>query len=438
VFARWLFLGTVFLGFTSDYGTAYADWFSPFFWTQYLFWALPWKLRTIDHIMGLCLLLAKGSKTPAVKPMRATLLLSMVTTVVWFLYGIMRGGDPWAGSWQIYLMLSGVLFAFTAAAVIRTPEHCVLLAKTILYAGAYRAFIAICYWALYVLPGKKDPEFLTSHDDSVLFVVCMLLLLLQLFNTSKPAQQAKFFLYLAFFGAAVLFNKRRIAWVSLAMGAAVLFAVLPKGRIKRNATKTLVVVAPVLLLYTAIGWGRPETIFKPLRSLSTVSTSEDTSTKARNVENLGLIATSNANNPLMGTGWGHPYIEVSNKYTIAQFFPLWQYIPHNSVLGLLAYTGILGFCGYWLAFPTAMFLVSRMAHMATTPLLGQVGAVATATLLVCANQFYGDMGIYYAKGVYFLSLSYALALRLPILAGSWPAPASGRGPTRAALRETSV
>ena len=233
MFARWLFLGTVFLGFTSDYGTAYADSFSPFFWTQYLFWALPWKLRTIDHIMGLCLLLAKGSKTPAVKPMRATLLLSMGTIVVWFLYGIMRGGDPWAGSWQIYLMLSGVLFAFTAAAVIQTPEHCVLLAKTILYAGAYRAFMAICYWALYVLPEKKDPEFLTSHDDSVLFVVCMLLLLLQLFNTSKPAQQAKFLLYLAFFGAAVL-NKRRIAWVSLAMGAAVLIAVLPKGRIRRR------------------------------------------------------------------------------------------------------------------------------------------------------------------------------------------------------------
>jgi O-Antigen ligase len=433
VFARRLLLGTIFLGFTSDTGCAYADWFSPFFWTQYLFWATPWKLRPVDHISALCLILASGGvKSAVVKPMRTALLLSAGTTIVWFLYGTARGGDPWAGSWQIYLMLSGVLFAFAVGAVIRTPEHWVSLAKTVLYAGAYRAFMCIGYWTFYVLPGKTDPEYLSSHDDSVLFVVCILLVLLKLFDASSPAKRAKFFGYLIFFLAAVLFNKRRIAWVSLAMGGALFIVILPKSRIKKNAMRIFYAVAPILALYAAIGWGRPETIFKPLRSFSTVSTSEDTSTKARNVENLGLIATSNANNPLMGTGWGHPYIEVSNKYSIAQFFPLWQYVPHNSVLGLLAYTGILGFFGYWLAFPTAMYLCSRMAYTATTPLLAQIGAIGAAQLLVCANQFYGDMGIYYVKSVYMLSLSYAVALRLPILAGSWPGAVARRPVAQAA------
>jgi hypothetical protein len=271
------------------------------------------------------------------------------------------------------------------------------------------------------LPGKTDPEYLTSHDDSVLFVVCMLLLLVRLFNAVTPARRAKYIFYLAFFAAAVLFNKRRMAWVSLAMSSVVLFYALPKGRIRRNATRTFLTAAPILLIYTAVGWGRSGVIFKPLRSFSTVSTSEDTSTKARNVENLGLIATSNANNPLMGTGWGHPYIEVSNKYSIARFFPLWQYIPHNSILGLLAYTGILGFIGYWMIFPTTMFISSRMAGTSKDPILSQLGAVTSATLLVCANQYYGDMGIYYAKGVYFLAFGYGLCMRIPAVAGVWPA-----------------
>jgi hypothetical protein len=436
MFARRLFLVTIFLAFTADVGSAYADWFSPFSLSQYLFWATPWKVRGLDHLLLLSFVLAKVPKGPIVKPIRTTLLLSGGTTVASFLYGALRGGDTWAGSWQVYLMLSGVLVAFTTAAVIRTPEHIASFGKTILYAGTYRAIMTVCYWALYVLPGKTDPEYLTSHDDSVLFVVCMLVFMLGLFNAVKPAQRMKYFSYLLFFAAAVLFNKRRLAWVSLAMGGAVLFFTLPKGRIKRNAVRSLLAISPVLLIYTAVGWGRPETIFKPLRSFSTVSTSEDTSTKARNMENLGLIATSNANNPLMGTGWGHPYIEVSSKYSIARYFPLWQYIPHNSVLGLLAYTGILGFIGYWLIFPTSMFVLSRMAGTATVPVLAQTGALGSATLLVCANQYYGDMGIYYVKSVYFLAFCYGLSMRIPILAGSWPgAPrAAGAGARRATGR----
>ena len=44
---------------------------------------------------------------------------------------------------------------------------------------------------------------------------------------------------------------------------------------------------------------------------------------------------------------------------------LWPYVPHNSILGLLAYTGILGFAGYWLAFPTAVFLNARGQSLPT-------------------------------------------------------------------------
>jgi hypothetical protein len=206
------------------------------------------------------------------------------------------------------------------------------------------------------------------------------------------------------------------------MSLVILLALIPPSGQKRRAMRFVYLLAPVLLLYVAVGWGRSERIFKPLQSFATVSTEEDTSTKARNVENLGLIATANANNPMLGTGWGHPYIEVSNKYSIANMFPLWQYIPHNSILGLLAYTGVFGFYGYWLIYPTAAFFNARMARLAKSPLVRQIGIIGVIQLLVCANQFYGDMGIYYAKSVYILALGYASALRLPLFAEVWPAP----------------
>ncbi len=379
MFARWALLVSLFLTFVSDLGAPYADWFSPFNWAHWFIEAMPWKVRPIDHVFVLCLLLAprgRERQEPAVRPMRRVLYLCAATTVVWFLYGSLRGGDSWAASWQIYLLLSGVLCAFAVAALFRTPEHYALLAKMLLLAAGYRAVMCCAYYFMYINPGLvyPVPEYLTSHDDTVLWVGCILLLLLAMVDPIGRPRRVKQGALLLFLVAAVFFNQRPIAWVSLATGAMLLLFLLPAGKPKRRAVRTLVALAPVMAIYVAVGWGRTEKIFKPLQSFSTVSTAEDTSTKARNVENLGLIATSNANNALLGTGWGHPYIEVSNKYSIAKYFPLWQYIPHNSILGLLAYTGILG------------------------------------------------LGTYYVKGVYMLSLSYAIALRLPIVAGVWPAP----------------
>jgi hypothetical protein len=422
VFARRLLFVALLLVFLNDAGTPYEKWFGPFSWASFLLEAAPWKIRWIDHLFLISLALApRGDRGALAAPMRTTLYLSGGTTAIWLLYGVANGGDAWAGSWQIYLMVSGVLLAFTASAVLRTPEHWASLIDVLFVAAAYRAFMCWAFYMLYIRTNEVQTEFITSHDDTVLWVVCILVLLLRLLEPLRPGQRWRSVLLMVLLFGAVLFNARRIAWVSLAMGSALMLYLLPAGKAKRRAIRGLLVIAPILLIYVVVGWGRTEQMFKPLRSFATVSTQEDTSTKARNVENLGLIATSNANNPLMGTGWGHPYIEVSNKYSIARFFPLWQYIPHNSILGLLAYTGILGFIGYWLVYPTTMFLTARMARMATTPLLRQLAIYGGVQLVVCANQFYGDMGIYYAKSVYMLCLSYGLALRLAVSTGAWPA-----------------
>ena len=155
-----------------------------------------------------------------------------------------------------------------------------------------------------------------------------------------------------------------------------------------------------------------------------MSTHEDASTLARNAENLGLIATANSYGPLLGAGWGHKYICLTTKYDISQAFELWQYVPHNSILGLLAFTGTLGFAGWWLALPTAIFINTRLAPDRRARV---VGLIAAAQIVVCLNQLYGDMGTFFFKPMYVLAISFATALRLPRSAGVW-------GPVKAAKR----
>jgi O-antigen ligase len=206
------------------------------------------------------------------------------------------------------------------------------------------------------------------------------------------------------------------------MGLVVSYFLLPTGRVKNGVKRGVMIAAPIVAIYAAVGWGRPEKIFAPLQSLASVSTKEDKSTKARNAENLGLIATVKQANAFTGTGWGHGYIELTNKYSIAGAMELWPYIPHNSVLGLLAYTGILGFAGVWLAFPTAVFLNARLAKLGGTVPLRNVGFVASSAMIVCGNQMYGDMGIFSLRTMYLLATTYAVALRMPMVAGTWVTP----------------
>jgi hypothetical protein len=45
--------------------------------------------------------------------------------------------------------------------------------------------------------------------------------------------------------------------------------------------------------------------------------------------------------------------------------------------------------------------------------------IGVAQVIVCANQLYGDMGIFYLEPMYTLAISFAMAIRLPPIAGAW-------------------
>jgi hypothetical protein len=411
----------------SDATTLYSRYtFAPFAWVQpLLFDALPIRVRPFDLLM-LAILIVASSKRRASQgrlaaPMRNALYLAMGTVVLWFVYGVATGGDARAASWQTYLMLSAVLTAFTVASTFHTAEHFATLAKAVVAAALYRAVMCWIFYFAYMPSIVPNLEYATAHDDSVVWVISILWVLVHaLTRRSRGTTLVSGVIAIILLGA-IQWNNRRLAWVGLVMALATAFFLLPHGPARRRVVRILWVTVPIVAIYAAVGWGRSERIFVPLRSIATVTTQEDSSTRARNVENLGLIATVRASNAIAGTGWGHGYIEVSSKYSIARFFELWPYIPHNSILGLLAYTGILGFSGYWLAFPTAIFLNSRVARLGSTQALRNAGLAGCVSMVVCANQMFGDMGVFSLRTMYLLAATYAVALRLPAVAGVWDA-----------------
>jgi len=429
------------LYFVEDSGSVYGTkWVAPMGWLHDIFFFdPPWKIRVLDHLMILSIVLAggRGGAATRVAPMRTAVFVEGAAVAFFFVWGVATGGDPRAASWQTYLVMSGVLFAFAMGAVCQTTEDAEEFGKALLVAGAYRGIMCWLFYFLYVRSGALDPNppaYMTEHDDTVLWVVCIILLLVYIVEARGIGKRLKAGIFALFLLGAVQFNGRRLAWVSLAMGLAVFFFLLPPGKAKRTVVRAIFVAVPAFALYVAVGWGRTEPMFKPLQSFQTVATQEDASTKARNVENLGLIATANAYGSLTGSGWGHRYVELSDKYQIHEF-ELWPFIPHNSILGLLAYSGILGAMGFWFPFSTAMYLNARLAYQGRTPMGRRAGVIAATQMVVCANQMYGDMGIFSSKTIYILAASYGIAMRLPAVDGVWSSSARSARPAASGNRE---
>jgi hypothetical protein len=322
----------------------------------------------------------------------------------------------------VYLMLMGPLSAFAVAATHTKASHFRELGKYVVAAALYRAAMCIIYYLGYVRNSTEAmPPMMGHHYDTVLWVCAISMLVVNFLEHRTSAAKAGVYLGIPLMLAAIQFNNRRLAWVSLAGSLTSLYFLMPPSAPKRRLKRIAMMVVPVLAVYVVVGWGRSERIFKPLAALSSVSSKPDGSTLARNAENLGLIATASFS-PRTGTGWGHKYIELTDKYSIASQMELWPYVPHNSILGLFAYTGFLGLIGYWLMIPTAIFLHARTTRLAKDPLQRSVALVGVMIIAVCLNQMFGDMGIFSPVTMYMLALSMAAAMRVPMEAGAWGSP----------------
>ncbi len=425
---RRLALALLFLMLADEGTTIYGRFmFAPFAWVREVLFAPIVNVRPFDAFMALILIvsLLTKAKRPTVRPMRRTLLVALGTVGASLIYGLARGGDARAASWQIYLLLALLLASFTFATVLETTEHFVSLARTVVGAGVYHAAMCVVFWVFYIKTGRisagainEAGDYLSTHDDTVLWTCGVGFIVLSAIQKPTQRMRAIAFVLVPLLLFAIQLNHRRLAWISLGGVIAALYFLVPPSRLKRRIRKVAQVLVPIIALYTLVGWGRPEGVFRPLRSFETVVSREDASTRARNIENLGLIATANQG-WVLGTGWGHKYVEVSNKYNI-HFMELWPYIPHNSVLGLFAYTGYLGFLGYWMAFPMAVYFHTRTARLAARPVERLVGAFGVMQIVAVSGQWYGDMGSFSSVTDYTLAACFAAAMRVPAEAGVWP------------------
>jgi hypothetical protein len=419
----------LFVGWTGEWPLEFDQvlycglWRSPFQVLGPLFVSLPGINLTAWHLMVMalapvCVLWPLGPRRRA-RALDVAILVSLASVTVTYLWGWLRGGSAYNAYFQLWRFLVALLFGLMLHATIRSSRDLKAVGLTVLTAALVRGTLAMYFhWA--IVDGKiyPPPPYMTTHDDTLLFVAGVVIVMAWALARGTWRASLTAVLVSAHLLYAITLNNRRLAWIELVLVLVVVYALLfDRGwRVHR----WVLFAAPLMLVYLAVGAEQPGAFFAPARALATAGSNEDASSLARQEEVRNLLYTlSYSGNPILGTGWGVHYQKVTSVY--ANFGSEWwqyAYTPHNSLLGVAVFGGLVGLCGIWSVVPISAFLATRGYRGATHP-VDRAGAMATVCILPAYGaQCYGDIGFQSFTCGLILGVSMAVAGKV----AAWAAP----------------
>jgi hypothetical protein len=404
-------------------GTTYeGHWSTPWhFATEWLMTPVPgirlWWFDLIVVAALACGRAQRGARSGRARPLQTALYTTAATLFAWALLGAARGGSVLDMRLQLHVFVMLCVTVAMYANVLRTPAHFRMMGKTIVYAALFRAAMMFVFYLTVMRSLHEHIDTVTDHGDSITFVLAIVIVVAEAIHSRDRKATVRAVLVTAVMLWCIQTNNRRLAWVGLIGSMLVVYALLPSGPTRRRIHRRVAMALPALLVYVAVGWTSPTGVFKPIASLKSMNDVKDPSTESRRLENLGLIVTLQGG-ALTGTGFGQKYTEVSSVLA-ATVFPQYRYVPHNSVLGLAAFTG-LGFIGIWMVFPVTAFLAARAYSFARAPPEKTIAMVALCQVFIHINQMWGDIGMCSFQGLTITSCAIAAASRMAVHTGAWP------------------
>jgi hypothetical protein len=389
------------------------------------------RITGIDLILAYLLIIAlvrrvrgdarDASGVPVPRALGYAATLSLLTLAGLVVYGVATQGDGNQVYWQIHqFALIPVLF-FLFRLSTRGPEDHLLLGRVYVAASLVRAGMAI-YVRTFVQRDFKLLATATSHSDSVLFVTALAAVLALFLEKPDRKSLIRLVWTCPIFFWAMYANGRRLAWVELAFVLVAFYLFSPWTRIKRAVARVGLLMLPLFVVYLAVGWESQSKLFAPAKMVrSVVESKSDRSTEERDVENFNLLETYRSS-PLIGLGFGHGYIEAVKGDDISNFFAQYRYVPHNSLLGTVAFAGAFGFFGIWLPVALGVFFAARAYHRAKRQLDRAAALTVIASVIVYFIQCYGDMGLVSWTGAFTIGPALVVAGKLAVGVSAWPMP----------------
>jgi hypothetical protein len=395
--------------------------FGPLFGPLPLISLTPWQVLLIALAP---FSLSAANRRQHVREMDRAIFLSITCIAITFLWGTLRGGSAYFAYYQVWRFLAALLVAYILMSVLRAPRDLYTLGRIVVFAALIRATLCIYfYWAH--LHGKVSPlpQYVTNHDDSLLFVAATLIVSSWAALKGGKAAWTTAALVVPYLFYAMVLNDRRIAWLELILAMPLVYVLIGAGPLRAQVNKWLLRAAPLLLIYIIVGWGREGALFAPLQALGSAGSNYDPSSLTRQEEVRNLLYTlTESGNPLLGTGWGLPYIKKESIWSNYQAdWILYLYTPHNSLLGLAVFAGLLGIVGIWGVIPIAAYLAARGYRGSTEPIPRTAALVAIGSLVAYSVHCYGDIGLQSLAGCVLVGAALGAAGKIAAWSEALPA-----------------
>ncbi len=352
-------------------------------------------------------------------PLRWALLVSGLALTLFIAWGILRGGDFKQMLWQARQLGWTPVLAAVFLTAFRTGKTWRAVGALVVVVTLLRSLEGIYFYFAVQRPQGLDLPYLITHEDSILFVVSLVILgamVLEYPHRKAVWVAVSLWPILSF---AMVHNQRRLAYVSMAW-CTVATLLLLRPVLRRAVFKIVLVLSPLLVGYVAAGWGSRAAVFAPVSALRSVDDEDNASNETRDVENFNLVHTL-SKSPVVGTGFGHPYEEVRHSYSIERYMANYRFVAHNSVLALWSLAGLVGFTLIWLPLPIVIFLAVRSYGRARDATERVAALSCVGVVIAFLVQAYGDMGATGGwMGAFLLACAYAVAGNLAVATGAWP------------------
>jgi O-antigen ligase len=363
--------------------------------------------------------------TPLPKPLVIGLLV-LPATILWMqVLGIyINGGNSRVATWQWHQMAALPLLVLLFNVALRGPEDFRTIGRMLVVGCCTKAFLGAFFVVTIARPRGLYFEYATTHSDSMLYVAGLMTVMMSWFEQPTRKHFWRMVIVSAVIFMGMHYNDRRLGYVSLVFALIAAFLITPRSPLKLKFLRLGVVLLPFFPFYLAVGWQTPTGIFGPVgifRSVLEGENLEKGQMDYRDIENLDVIHTWQKN-PVLGRGWGQEFEEIIALPDISHAFADYLYHPHNSVLGMLAFGGVVGFSGLWGWISVAVFLTVRTYHRAREPLHRAGALVAMAVIVAYTNQCFGDMGSISWLGTLLIAMAVTCVGKVATLTGAWPTP----------------
>jgi O-antigen ligase len=362
-------------------------------------------------------------KGPIVKAYVAFVLVVVFAEI----QGLAAGGNFLISLWELRPQAYALVAFLLAASLVRTRADLIRLAGIFVAIVTIKGLIADYRYIVTLHRNLNGIESIMAHEESYFFAVFLVAVLgVVLWSKDKRIRIAAIALALIV-GLGLNANHRRAGVLALMVGV-VLFAVLAsrfdvanRRRVVTGAVISAIVAGAFVIAFWDHQSGLIGEMVRPFHSISAPDERDASSNLYRQAEDANLLLTFRSS-PIVGVGFGRPMLYAFRMVDITSLYPLWNYIPHNTLLWIGMRMGIIGFVTFFGLLAMAVLRACLVAQNTRDVLLRGFAIFAVVAIGMELAVGYVDLQLDNYRNLIFLGALLGVIHRLPAIARADPEP----------------